>query len=278
VAETLVLDVLTAMAMVLRFRIGCDHAGRTAWGICALLLGGGALWAQVPMPTSGPGGMVRLFGTDAAILESQEARKDLPCTVVPAKALLGFDLKFHAGYDVSIPLRELAGAGNNLTMVFRVVPEDRADEPVYFSQHVSVPAIEEDAHGDAVLQGIVDVGEGKYHVDWMMRDRAERVCSSSWDTEASLPVRDKQMALDIAPDVVQQADSEPFKQEPPVEREQHEGPLNVKVVVNFRPRTRNRPPCSRWTPTLCSRSCGTSRASRGSASFRLSRSICRSSA
>jgi len=187
------------------------------------------------MPVSAPGGMVRLFGADAAILESQEARKDLPCTVFPAKAVLGFDLKFHAGYDVSVPLRDLAGPENHLTMIFRVVPADRPDEPVYFSQHVSVPAIEEDAHGDALLQGMVDVGEGKYHVDWMMRDREERVCSSNWDTEASLPPKDKEMSLDIAPGVVQPPDSEPFKQEPPVEREQHECPLNVKVVVNFAP-------------------------------------------
>ena len=223
------------MAMVSKLRIGCGHAVKVGAGICVLLLGVSALPAQVLMPAAGPGGMVRLFGADAAILESQEARKDLPCTVVPARTSLGFDLRFHAGYDVSIPLRELAGAENHLTMIFRVVPENRPDEPVYFSQHVSVPAIEEDAHGDAFLQGMVDVGEGKYHVDWMMRDREERVCSSNWDTEASLPPKDKQMGLDIAPNVVEQADSEPFKQEPPVEREQHESPLNVKVVVNFAP-------------------------------------------
>src|ERR1039457_3947343 len=161
------------MAMILGFRIGCDRAGRTGVLMCALLLGGSALSAQVPLRRCQPGGQVRLFSRDPAILESQETRKDLPCTVVPAKASLGFDLKFHAGYDVSIPLKELAGSENRLTMVFRVVPEDHPDEPVYFSQHVSVPAMEDDAHGDAVLQGIVDVGEGKYHVDWMMRDRAE---------------------------------------------------------------------------------------------------------
>ena len=178
---------------------------------------------------------MRLIGADAAILESQETRKDLPCTVVPAKASLGFDLKFHTGYDVSIPLRELAGSENQLTMIFRVVPENRPDAPANFSQRVSVPAIEEDAHGGAVLQGAVDVGEGKYHVDWLMRDRSERVCSSSWDTEASLPAKDRQMALDIPPSVVEAADREPFKQEPPVARERHEGPLNVKVVVNFAP-------------------------------------------
>ena len=221
--------------MVNKFVIGCDQLGKTGLLACVFLLSSSTLSAQVLVAASGPGGAVQLFTTDAAILESQETRKDLPCTVTPAKASLGFDLKFHAGYDVSIPLKGLAGSENQLTMIFRVVPENHPDEPVYFSQHVSVPAIEEDAGGDAVLQGVFDVGEGEYHVDWMMRDRAERVCSAYWDAEASLPAKDKQMALDIAPEVVQPADSEPFKQEPPVEREQRAPPLNVKVVVNFAP-------------------------------------------
>ena len=43
------------------------------------------------------------------------------------------------------------------------------------------------------------------------------------------------MALDIAPLAVQPFEGQPFKQEPPVERAQHDGPLNVKVVVNFAP-------------------------------------------
>jgi hypothetical protein len=181
------------------------------------------------------GGAVRLFNSDAAILEAQEARKDLPCSVTPEKPVLGFDLKFHSGYDVSVPLKDMAGLENLLTMVFRVTPAARPDQPVYFTQHLSVPMIEEDAKGEAVLQGTFDVGEGKYHVDWLMRDRAERVCSSFWDVEASLPPKDKQMALDIAPGSVGQTDAEPFKQEAPIEREQRDTPLNVKVIVNFAP-------------------------------------------
>ncbi len=179
--------------------------------------------------------MVRLFSSDAAILEAGEVRKDFTCTVTPTKPTLGFDLKFHSGYEVSLPLRELAGSDNQLTMVFRVTPEAHKDEPVYFSKHIPVPAIADDANGPAYLQGAFDVGEGKYHVDWLMRDRSERVCSYYWDIEAALPAKDKQMALDIAPGVVQPADVEPFRQEAPVEREQHDGPLNVKVVVNFAP-------------------------------------------
>ncbi|HTS26717.1 MAG TPA: hypothetical protein VMH81_12655 [Bryobacteraceae bacterium] len=188
------------------------------------------------MPTSGPGGQVRLFSSDAAILESQEVRKDLPCTVNPVnKATLGFDLKFHSGYEVSVPLKELAGSDNQLTMVFRVTPESHPDEAVYFRQHIQVPVLDEDASGPAYLQGTFEVGEGKYHVDWLMRDRAERLCSSYWDIVAELPSKDKQMALDIAPTRIQPVDKEPFKQEPPVERQQQDTPLNVKVLINFAP-------------------------------------------
>src|SRR5437764_5824019 len=121
-------------------------------------------------------------------------------------------------------------------MVFHVSPENHPDEPVYFSQHFNVPVIEADAGGNALLPGMFDLGEGKYHVDWLMRDRAERICSSNWDVEASLPAKDKQMALDIAASAVQPSEAEPFKQEPPVMRAQgEEGPLNVKVMVNFAP-------------------------------------------
>jgi hypothetical protein len=187
------------------------------------------------MTASGPGGAVRLFTSDAAILEARDTRKDLPCNVTPVKPQLGFDLKFHSGYEVSVPLKELAGSENTLTMVFKVTPEARPDEPVYFSQRVNVPAIDENAGGPAYLNGTFDVGEGKYHVDWLMRDRAERICSLNWEIEAVLPVKDKQMALDIQAQAIQAFEGQPFKQEPPVERAQNDGPLNVKVVVNFAP-------------------------------------------
>jgi hypothetical protein len=184
-------------------------------------------------------GVVRLMPSDAAILESTENRKDLPCTVTPGKAFLGFDLKFHLGYEVTIPIKELAGSENQLTMVFRVTSDGHQDDGTYFSQHFQVPAIEHDEGGPAYLEGAFNVGEGKYHVDWLMRDRAERMCSFHWDSEASLAPRDKQMTLDIAAGVVQATDPELFKQEPPVQREPRAEPLNVKVMVNFAPQDAN---------------------------------------
>jgi hypothetical protein len=206
---------------------GCRFAAGALIAACA------ALSAQEVMPSDG--GVASLSASDAAILEARETRKDIACTVTPDKPALGFDFKFHTGYDVAISLKDLAGQDNLLTMVFRVTPEGRPDEAAYFSQRTEVPKIDENAKGDAVLPGSFDVGEGKYHVSWLMRDRAGRVCSFDWDIEASLPSRDRQMTLDIPAAAVRAAEKEPFKPEPPVEREPRGGPLSIKVIVNFAP-------------------------------------------
>jgi hypothetical protein len=204
--------------------------------VCAFVAAAPSLSAQALLPASGPGGAVNLFTSDAAILEAREIRKDVPCTVTPIKPALGFDLKFHAGFDVSVPLKDLAGSDNLLTVVFRVAPDQKPDDAAYFSQRFTVPTIDADAGGSAILSGGFDVGEGKYHVDWLMRDRGERICSFNWESDASLPGKDKQIALDIPAGSVQAAETEPFKQEPPiVARETQADPLNVKVMVNFAP-------------------------------------------
>src|ERR1700678_249185 len=191
--------------------------------------------SQILIHGSGPRQRANIFNTDLAVLESGEQRKDLPCTVTPSKPSLGFDLKFHAGYQVTVPLKELAGNENALSIVFRVTPDSHPDEPAYFVQHLRVPPLEEDAKGEAYLQGAFNIGEGAYHIDWLMRDRTERVCSSNWDSEASLPAKDRPMSLSIAPGVVWRADGEQFKDEPPVQRAPNEPPLSVKVLVNFAP-------------------------------------------
>jgi hypothetical protein len=196
-----------------------------------------SLPAQTPIAGSGHNGAVNIFNTDMAVFEANETRKDLPCVVAPAKPALGFDLRFHAGYEVTLPLKELSGSENWLTVLFRVAPENQKDEPVYFSQRIHVPAIEDNSKGDAYLQGVFDLGEGKYHVDWLMRDRAERVCSFSWDTEIALNPKDRQMALAIAPAVIQKWDGEQFKEDPPVQRTNTEPPLTVKVLINFAPQS-----------------------------------------
>src|ERR1039458_738970 len=104
------------------------------WLLAGLLLSTAQAPAQILIHGSGPHQRANLFNTDLAVLESGEQRKDLPCTVTPSKPTLGFDLKFHAGYQVIVPLKELAGAENGLRIVFRVAPDGHPDELVYFAQ------------------------------------------------------------------------------------------------------------------------------------------------
>jgi hypothetical protein len=178
---------------------------------------------------------VLLLQTDWANLEPGEVRKDLPCTVTPIKPALGFDLRMHSGFEVAVPLRELAGEQDMLTIIFRVVPEAGRGEPTYFAQRIHVPPIEKDAKGEALLEGGFDLGEGKYKIDWLMRDRVESVCSFHWDAESLLSDRDKEVSLALPPGRVAATQIEPFQQEPPVERDYSASPLNVKVLINFAP-------------------------------------------
>lgn len=193
--------------------------------------------AQSLLQSSTGGAM--LVSTDLAVLEARDARTDLACAVSPIKPTLGFDLRFHAGFDFSVPLAQLSGSENLLTIIFRVTSEEKQDEPVYLVQRVRVPAIEEDAKGSAQLQGSFDVGEGKYKVDWLMRDRSERVCASFWDIEAALAAKDKGLAMNLVPGQVTAPDKEEFAEEPVVTRQVAEGGLNVKVLVNFAPQQPN---------------------------------------
>ncbi len=195
----------------------------------------GPATAQMLLKPPRPGDQVTLMPSDMAILEAGEPRDDIPCTVTQSKPELGFDLRFHSGYDVTLPVNELAGAGELLTVVFRIYPQNERRNASYFVQHFHVPEIQDTAKGDVLLQGMIDLGEGDYHVDWLMRDRAERICSSSWDVEAALAPKEKPMTLFIAPNEIAEA-SPPFVNDSaghPIHRSKDS--LDVKLLVNFAP-------------------------------------------
>lgn len=195
-------------------------------------------WAQpqVLLKPVQPGEPVLLLPSDAALLEADEPRKDLPCMVTPRKADLGFDLRFHSGYQVSVPLRELSGDGEQLlTVVFRAYAQNDKTHASYFVQNFRVPVIDEEAKGDALLEGTIDVGPGNYHVDWLIRDRAERACSSSWDVEAALPPKDKPMPLFINANEIAETTPEPFLNDKDAKPAPSEEGLDLKLLVNFAP-------------------------------------------
>ena len=191
--------------------------------------------SQILLKPPRPGDRITPMPSDMAILESAEKRTDIPCTVTDHDPEIGFDLHFHTGYEVTVPLEQLAGSGDLLTVVFRVYPQHDRPHTSYFVQHFHVPSVSDTAKGDAVLDGGFDVGEGTYHVDWLMRDRAERICSSNWDITAALSPKDKPITLFIAPNEISET-GEPFASDSgarPIHRAADS--LNVKLLVNFAP-------------------------------------------
>lgn len=200
-----------------------------------LFVSAGPAVPQILLKPPRLGDRITPMPSDLAILESAEKRSDIPCTVTSRDPEVGFDLRFHAGYEVTVPLQDLAGSGELLTVVFRVYPQNERAHTAYFVQHFNVPTIEDTAKGEALLQGVVDLGEGNYHVDWLMRDRSERICSSNWDITAALSPKDKPITLFIAPNEITEY-SEPFASDSgarPIHRA--EDSLNVKLLVNFAP-------------------------------------------
>lgn len=191
--------------------------------------------AQIALRPAEPGEAVNLMPSDQAALEAESGRRDIPCTVTERKPELGFDLRFHSGYDVNVPLRELSG-NDLLTVLFRVYPEGDRAHSSYFVQHFHLPGIEEDAKGDAFLQGVIDIGEGRYHFDWLMRDRSERICSSGWDVAAQFNSREKSIPLFIKPNNISESPVTAFFNETSERAGKPSGQgLNVKVLVNFAP-------------------------------------------
>jgi hypothetical protein len=191
-------------------------------------------YGQALIPEFSPGGRVNLRQADLAVLERREARSDLKCTVSQIKPELDWDFNFHTGYQVELPLAALAGVGNQLTVLFRVIPEDRPGDPVYMSQKLRVPAVEMGSKGETKFTAPFALGEGKYHVDWLMRDLGERVCAASWDVETKLNSREAQLR-EWNPKTLVQPVGLLFAEQPPVIRGPESGLPRVTIIASFDP-------------------------------------------
>jgi len=184
---------------------------------CLAVLAAAGARGQIRIETQG--GQVHLLPGDSAILWGNELRTDMTCVVKPVRPEIGFDLGFHSGYEVSLAAEELARSGGQLTVLFRVIPEGYPEKAAYFSQKWTVPRMAEEARGTAVLEGKFVLGEGKYQIDWLMRDRSERFCSAHWKVAAELRGKDRLIAPRLPQGTVVAQGAAPFAAEMPVRRD-----------------------------------------------------------
>jgi hypothetical protein len=180
-------------------------------------------------------GDLHLSHSDVAVLGAEANRSDLPCTVEPLEPKLEYDLSFQAGYVARVPLAALAGAGNELRVLFRIQPLDvEGAEPMYFRERYDVPSIEEDAQGEATLPGKYRLGPGLYKVSWLMRDRAEKVCAHAWEVRAETLEGFEKLAASPEAARISEWSDEIFVDDPPIRRAAGKL-LHVKLMVSFSP-------------------------------------------
>jgi hypothetical protein len=195
-----------------------------------------------------PGETLHLQIDDAVLLDQEQSHDGLTCSVTPAKAAaLDFDFTFHAGYDVTLPARELE-PGTRLTVLMRVTPLPPEGEPhkasnksesFYLFQRVEVPNMAVPNRGDGLFHGSFIVGEGQYRVKWMLRDSLSRACTRSWEFQAKLNPKDGAIEPRIEAGAVRPILNAVFGKDPPVERTRKDSLLKVKVIANFVPRVQN---------------------------------------
>jgi hypothetical protein len=156
----------------------------------ALLIAGTAAWGQYVISPE----------RAARMLAAHAADRPLRCEVIPIPAQLSFSFRFQAGYVVRVPMKQYFGPGHRWTVLVRVTPE-RAQAPIYLSNTVRLPNIPK-TKNTGETGGVLQVGEGRYAVDWEMFDETNRVCRKTWKIEAKLDARERGLNLGLAPGAV----------------------------------------------------------------------------
>lgn len=188
-----------------------------------------------------PGSRLRFHPSDRAVLADNSDRSDFECQVQPQSPLLGFDLKFTAGYVVRVPARTVGSAGDSVRILFRVKPAGSPRAPaVYFRQNFDLPKVSADS-GTAAFPGRFVVGPGQYEIDWLMRNQQGRVCSAHWTADARMPSRTALLAAAAPMNLIRPYREHTFADEPPVARAtESPGGLHIALLVNLAPLDRNR--------------------------------------
>jgi hypothetical protein len=208
----------------------CPSTGlRCSWLMFVMAVSAVSGWAQTRLSPE-----FHLQYTDMSVLTSRERRADFSCHVTTDRPALGFDLRFHSDYQVTVPIKVLADVGGRLQTVIRVTPSANSEEPVYLVHRYSVPALQPGEKQEGALAGGFDLGPGRYQVDWMMRDGRGRVCSLHWELEAKLSGSEQKLPLTLDPNMVAERLEGPFDEEPPIERPATR-PLQVKILLNLSP-------------------------------------------
>jgi hypothetical protein len=110
----------------------------------------------------------------------------LRCRVDHLPPRLSFSFKYWSGFEVTLSSDEVVGPeGNRLVTVFRVRAKQPEGPWTYFFQDSVLPEVPPNKKVDLWYGGGFFAGVGKYEVEWLLVERAGKVCRKSWTFSAS---------------------------------------------------------------------------------------------
>ena len=171
---------------------------------------------------------------------------EIRCKARAFKPFLGFEFRFLSGYFIEIPIRDLAGPPNEVVISVTVRPVSvEGSEAVSFDREFRTRALPA-RRGTVEMSGSLALGEGKYDVQWQLRDRFGRFCSKSWTIEAKLSKKDRGVPLvlgrgEVAPSVVFL-----FRDEKSVRGGPADKKLRIKLLVSMDVRRRRQVTMRLW--------------------------------
>ena len=171
---------------------------------------------------------------------------EIRCRARAFKPFLGFEFRFLSGYLIAIPQRDLAGPANELLISVTVRPVSvEGREPVSLNREFQTRALP-DRRGVFELSGSLALGEGKYDIQWQLRDRFGRFCSQSWTVEAKLSRKDRGVPLILGPGAVAPSVVFLFREELSVRGGPADKKLRIKLLVSMDLRRRRQVTIRLW--------------------------------
>ncbi|MEZ5400349.1 MAG: hypothetical protein R2729_11825 [Bryobacteraceae bacterium] len=171
-----------------------------------------------------PPGRVAVGEEEIALLDAPKGRKDFSCGAGHWDPSLGFDLRYHAGWQAELPAKQLPDRSARYRVVLRVRPV--GGEPLYITDSLRSPPRSRARGNKVVLWGGFVVGPGKYDVDWLLRDPQNRYCTAHWSVSVK---PDDDVRLAIAPNTA----AAPWSSLPPAEMTSGGLRHRVKLLVNL---------------------------------------------
>ncbi len=163
------------------------------------------------------------------------APPELKCSGETFGPFLDFEFRFFAGLQIGVPAKHYRGHKPSFELLVTVTPvEGTPGRPAeLFDRFGATQEVPGDVKGEMIVNPSFSMGEGRYRVDWRLKDDRGQSCSGSRKLKASLSRGQKTVSLTLQPGQIIESAVYLFRSEPPVARPHLTAPKRLKIFVSM---------------------------------------------